>query len=229
MAHGSVFAGPWELGYAATVTNGRQELSAFAMDDNRGFGGRLHAALDAGDLVLKFGTSGYVGRTRDKQIDLVGVVPTATFDSDSTFDYREWAVGADVSLDLNRTRVRLEGILRRVKYDTGKHEPNPNNPTLQLPNRYENGVFGVVAQQLPWAGLEPFVMLEMGHLPLFPGVDTPITPSVGLNIHVTPSVLVKTHLNRTFFTARRAETRIPGLDPSSYDATSFYSRLVLVF
>ncbi|WP_437599883.1 hypothetical protein WMF28_44360 [Sorangium sp. So ce590] len=55
MAYGSMFAGPWELGYDAYVSNGR---APFAFDDNRGFGGRLHASYeDPGKLTLKLGAS----------------------------------------------------------------------------------------------------------------------------------------------------------------------------
>jgi hypothetical protein len=229
MAYGNGFVGPWELGYMATLTNGRQELSTFAFDDNRGYGGRLYASKDSGDQVLKFGVSGYAGQVRDKEVDLVSFSPT-TFASHSTFHYREWDLGADVALDLDRTHIRVEGILHRVEYDVGQHELNFFNPTQQLPNRYESSVYAVVAQDLPWLGLEPYFMGEVGYFPIpISGVDTAFTPSVGLNIHFSPSVLLKTQLGRSFFFGTRTGTQVPGADAADQNSTSFYSRLVLVF
>jgi hypothetical protein len=229
MSYGNGFVGPWELGYMATLTNGRQELSTFAFDDNRGYGGRLYASKDSGDQVLKFGVSGYGGHVRDKEVDLVSFNPT-TFSSHSTFRYREWDLGADVSLDLHRTRIRIEGIMHRVQYDTGQHELNFFNPTQQLPNRYESSVYAVFAQELPWLGLEAYVMGEVGYFPIpIPGTDTAFTPSVGLNIHFTPSVLLKTQLGRSLFFGIRSGSHVAGADAADEDNTAFYSRLVLVF
>jgi hypothetical protein len=228
-AYGNTFAGPWELGYMATLTNGRQELSTFAFDDHRGYGGRFYASKDEGDLVLKFGISGYAGTTRDKEIDLVSFVP-ATFASRSTFRYREWNLGADFALDVNQTRIRVEGILHRVVYDVGKHQISPVNPTLVLPNRYESSAYAVVAQGLPWLGLEPYLMAEVGHLPFpIPGADTAFTPSVGLNLHINPSVLFKAQLLRTMFFGLRNSSKIPNVDVSDSNVTGLFTRLILVF
>jgi hypothetical protein len=229
MAYGNAFVGPWELGYMATLTNGRQELSNFAFDDNRGFGGRLYGSKDSGDTVLKFGVSGYAGHVRDKEVDLVNFSPI-TFATHSTFRYLEWNLGADVSLDLYRTRIRIEGLMHRVQYDSGQHELNLFNPTQQLPNRYESSVYAVVAQQLPWLGLEPYVMGEVGYFPIpLPGTDTTSALSVGLNIHFSPSVLLKTQLVRSFFFGTRSGSYVAGADPANEDFSAFYSRLVLVF
>jgi hypothetical protein len=228
-AYGNAFVGPWELGYIATLTNGRQELSTFAFDDDRGYGGRLYAAKDAGDFVLKFGVSAYAGTTRDKQIDLVSFAPP-TFANRSTFRYHEWTLGADFALDVNDTRIRVEGIVHRVDYDVGQHEINPTNPTQFLPNRYETGGYAVIAQGLPWFGLEPYLMAEGGRLPFpIPGVDTAFTPSVGLNLHVHPSVLFKAQLLRSMFFSLRNSSKIPNLDVSDFNVTSLFTRLVLVF
>jgi hypothetical protein len=229
MAYGNGFVGPWELGYMATLTNGRQELSNFAFDDNRGFGGRLYLSKDSGDSVLKFGVSGYVGQVRDQEVDLVSFSPV-TFASHSTFRYREWDLGADVALDLNRTRIRIEGIMHRVQYDSGQHEVNPANPTQQLSNRYDSSVYGVVAQDLPWLGLEPYFMGEVAYFPVpLPGADMVFSPSVGLNIHFSPAVVLKTQLVRSMFFGTRSSSSVAGADAANGDVSAFYSRLVLVF
>ncbi|MBV9948555.1 MAG: hypothetical protein JOZ69_17025, partial [Myxococcales bacterium] len=228
MAYGSAFTGPWELGYMATVSNGRQELSNFAFDDNRGFGGRLYASKDAGDLVLKFGASGYIGQTRDKEIDLTAVSPSPVFQSHPTFLYHEWDVGADASIDIYKTRIRAEAFWHRVVYDRGRREASFVVPGTFAPNRYENNGYLVVAQGLPWFGLEPYLMGEVTYLP-FGGADLTVGLSAGLNVHFSPSVLLKTQLLRELWWAVRDDSRVPGDDPANLDYTSFYSRLVVVF
>jgi hypothetical protein len=115
-----------------------------------------------------------------------------------------------------------------IVYDRGLHQPDPYVPGQVQPNRYENNFYALVAHQLPWFGLEPYAMLEMGYLPLGSS-DLSVTPSSGLNVHFSPSVLLKMQVLETLFNATRSGSKSPGTDLNDWDFTSFYSRLVLVF
>lgn len=232
MVYGSkTTGGGWELGYHATVTNGRQELSNFAFDDNRGFGARLYANREDGDLTLKFGLSGYTGRVRDKQVDVVGLSPVVLLESRNTIDYRETSGGADVSLDVGPTRIRMEGAVRKVEYETGKHEQSLGlgSPGGFLPNRIATTGYALVAHQLPFWGLEPYVNFDGIFAPTGIG-DTILAPGVGLNIRFNESVMLKTQFGYAFMMNVRDSSKANAtLTPSDQNVALLASRLVLVY
>jgi hypothetical protein len=53
MAYGNAFAGSWELGYAATLSNGRQEDANLNIDGTPGYGARLYVRRDMGEVLLE--------------------------------------------------------------------------------------------------------------------------------------------------------------------------------
>ena len=61
-------------------------------------------------------------------------------------------VGADVSVDAGPLRLRTEGLARRIDYEPGKRGGSPDS-------WYTNG-YVLAAYQLPWAGIEPYVVLR---------------------------------------------------------------------
>lgn len=226
MVYGNAFKGNWELGYHATVSNGRQTVTNFALDDSRALGGRLYANLEKDGTVFKLGVSGFTGSTRNRVVDIVSANPVR-FNDYSTYEYREWLLGADASLDIDRTRFRLEGFLRKVDHEPGKHEPQDKSGRSFQPNRYEQGAFAIAAHQLPWAGLEPYLAGEIAHLPTGVG-DLVVTPSAGLNIRFNASVMLKTQVMRRMFFDIQDEGIVTAR-PAFSNTTDFYSRLVLVF
>jgi hypothetical protein len=231
MVYGSKVTGGWELGYNATLTNGRQELSNFAFDDNRGFGGRLYANREDGDFTIKVGFSGYTGRVRDKEIDVVGLSPGVQLSSHSTFEYREIAGGADLSIDAGPTRIRAEGSVRRVQYDSGKHEANQGlgAPGATQANRFATSAYVLVAHQLPFWGLEPFVMMDSIFAPIGIG-DTTLIPGGGFNVRFNAAIQLKTQIGYAIlFNWRQSSKDNATFDPSDNRAAVFASRLVLVY
>lgn len=226
MIFGSTLTGAWELGYIATLTNGRQELSAFDFDDDKAFGGRVFARCD-GDVRSQFGVSFYEGDNNDKVVNLTQVSPSLKFENSESFRYREWSIGADASLDIGPTRIRTEGLVRRVEYDPGKREPS--DPTFApgsfRPDSYTTTAYALVAHQLPWAGLEPFLFSEFVHGPLTVG-DTLLIGSGGLNVHFTPATTLKMQLSRAHIFNARADGPP---DPSQNDTTVLFTRLVLAY
>jgi hypothetical protein len=226
-AFGNTFKGDWELGYAATVTNGRQELSNFAFDDNRGFGGRLYANNEKGDVSMKYGASFYTGRTHDQEIDVTSISPV-TIAQKTTFNYREVVGGLDASLDIGRTRIRLEGVMSHVQYDAGKHEAVDQAPGLFKPNEIGASGYALVAHQLPWVPVEPYAMFGALHSSaLGLGGDLILNPSLGVNIRFNKSVMLKTQASRTLFTDLRGHG--DQHETAKNNITQLYSRLVLVF
>jgi hypothetical protein len=231
MLYGSKTTGGWELGYNATLTNGRQELSNFAFDDHRGYGARLFANREDGDLTIKFGLSGYTGRVRDKVVDVVGISPTVQLSNYSTLDYREYVGGADVSVDAGRTRLRAEAAVRRVTYEPGKRDPavGLGSPGGVQPDRFSTTAYFLVAHQLPFWGLEPFAVFDSIFAPIGIG-DTILSPGGGFNIRFIDAVQLKSQFNYGFaLNLREVSKETATGNPSDSNIALLSSRLVLVY
>ncbi|WP_437815324.1 hypothetical protein [Sorangium sp. So ce1078] len=224
MVYGNMFAGPWELGYNAYVSNGRNENAPFAFDDNRGFGGRLHASYeDPGKLTLKLGASFIASRARDWVVDLkIGeFAPTIH----STWSFREYTGAGDVSLDVGKTRLRAEAAVVRVVHDEGKR---PGGAGFFAPDAWKTSTYAVAAHRLDFLNMEPFVIGAALHAP-FNFHDTMFQLGGGLNFYITPDVTVRTQVLRTIMTIMREENEVPGFPVPDFHTTSALARLILAF
>lgn len=231
MLFGSSFAGPWELGYMATLSNGRQELSNYDFDDDKAYGGRVFARND-GETRTQLGLSYYFGDAEDQELNVASIDPLEIVE-ETTVAYQEHVMGADVSVDLGPTRIRAEGLVRRLSYEQGKRpsaSPLYADPGAQTPDEILSTAYLIVAHQLPWAGLEPYVFAEGLHGPL--GVsDTASVLSAGLNVHFTEATQLKTQVSRALFWNTRSDSDSNGIasDPSLNNTTILVSRLVMAF
>ncbi|WP_437969813.1 hypothetical protein WMF04_11185 [Sorangium sp. So ce260] len=220
MAYGSVFAGPWELGYDAYVSNGRNEDAPFAFDDNRGFGGRLHASYeDPGKLTLKLGASFLTDRARDWVADTKPDSPEP--DIRATWAFREYIAGGDVSLDVGKTRLRAEAMVVRVIYDQGARQEIV--PGMYQVDAWRTSAYVLAAHRMNFLNMEPFILGATLYGPFF-GTDTLLQIGGGLNFYITPDVTLRTQVRQVFFTALREETETPEVD-----TTSVMARLILAF
>lgn len=229
MAYGNTFAGSWELGYAATLSNGRQETATLNVDGTLGYGGRLYARRETGDVNSTFGLSFFTGKTRDKVVSIKANQPEVVWDQTSTFEYNEYVMGADVSLDVGHTRIRSEGVLRRVVYTPGKRELTNQllAPGGQEPDKWQQSVYLLVAQQLPEPldMFEPYLWAEAFETPTLVG-DGIFMGSVGLNVHFNSAITWKNqYAHAKFFDWMYKST----YDISKNDLDQFYSRLVMAF
>jgi hypothetical protein len=229
MVYGNAFAGSWELGYAATLSNGRQEESTLNVDGYLGYGGRLYARRDTGDVNTTLGVSFFTGKTRDKTVAVTGVAPI-TWSTSSTFEYNEYVMGADASLDVGHTRIRAEGVVRRLQYTPGKREllNQVLQPGGRAPDKWEHTAYLLVAQQLPWKSLdmfEPYLWAEALQTPTIIG-DGAFVSSVGLNVHFNPAITWKNQVSHIVFFDWMYDSPF---DNSKNNVNQFYSRLVMAF
>ncbi|MDF3065122.1 MAG: hypothetical protein K0R38_723 [Polyangiaceae bacterium] len=228
MAYGSTFAGSWELGYAATLSNGRQEDANLNIDGTIGGGGRLYARRDTGRVNSTFGLSFFTGKSRDKVVSVTGVDPI-TFRSESTFEYNEYVTGADVSLDIGSTRIRSEGVVRRSTYTPGKRQllNQVLQPQGSAPDKWEHSFYVLVAQQLPGAldMFEPYVWAEAFQTPTIIG-DGTFVGSAGLNVRFNPAITWKNQYSRVWLFDWLYDSPY---DNSTNNLHQFYSRLVMAF
>ncbi|WP_437939048.1 hypothetical protein [Sorangium sp. So ce341] len=229
MIYGNAFAGPWELGYDAYVSNGRNENAPFAFDDNRGFGGRLHASYeDPGKLTLKLGASFIASHARDWVVDYKLNAPSP--DIHSTWSFQEYTGAGDVSLDIGKTRVRAEAAVVRVVYDEGKRQGGFGS---YAPDAWKTSTYAVAAHRLDFLNMEPFVIGAMLHAP-FLGHDTMFQVGGGLNFYITPDVTLRTQVLRTIMTVlREQESTAPALPAlpalEDFHTTAALARLILAF
>lgn len=227
MAYGNTFAGEWELGYALTFSNGRQELSNFNVDDKFGYGGRAYVRRDTGSLNSTFGLSYFTGTTSDQEINVVGINPV-TFAKPTVWEYHEHVFGADLSLDIDATRIRAEGMVRRQTFTSGLRPPGDAifAPGSVVGDKWQYSAYLLVAHQLPWAGIEPYLWTELLQAPSSVLADGIFVASLGVNIHFNPAIQLKTQVGRAMFFDWLYEH--PG-SASADDVTQVYSRLVMAF
>ncbi len=215
-AHGSFYTSSWELGYSVYVGNGRTP-SQVDFTEEKTVGGRLFASTTGTAVKAKFGVSGYRAPRSDMRKEVVSLLPYLV-ETQQTVEGTEWAAGADISVDAGPFRLRTEGLVRRVDFEPGKREG-------RTPNHYFSNGYVIMAYQLPWAGLEPYVYVEGMHWPSIIG-DTAVIPSVGLNVHFNPAVQLKTQYGRAyFFDTSQKENR----NPSDNDVQNVSARLVVSF
>ncbi len=189
-ALGSFHRGAWELGYFAYVSNGRT-LGQLDPTADKMLGARLFMRR-ALPHRLTLGVSGLTGRYSNEAPIFVGKsLVDYTFERREEVAYRETSVGADLSLDVGALRLRSELVYKIYRGETGKREPAFDRPYLAIPDHDETAFYVLGAYRLPWWGLEPFLYFEVYRFPT-PLSDGQLMPSVGLNIHFTTTVQLKT-------------------------------------
>ncbi len=230
-ALGSFFAGDWEVAYRAWLTNGRTEISTLDFTDDKAFGGRFFAKKDGGTVRSQFGASYHHGRVSDKIVDITGAPPVTesiTFNNYESEAYVENIMGVDISVDVGDLRIRSEATAQLRRFEEGKRRNvgiSSPIPGAQYADYWRKSVYGLVAYQLPWWGLEPYfygeVMQQDWELP-----DGLAMIAPGLNIRFNPSAQLKTQFTRAIFFNWKHEK--PG-DESFNNVTSVLARLVLAF
>jgi hypothetical protein len=145
---------PWTLGYHLHVSNGRT-VGQVDLTDNKAVGGRLFAST-RDPFPIKLGLSGYWGTSEDGNHTVTGGRTT-------TWAFTEYAVGADLSMDLGALRIRSELVINWTEYKEGKHATLLG---LMMADTMRLGTYLVVAYRLPWLGLEPLAMIEWLRYPV---------------------------------------------------------------
>jgi hypothetical protein len=141
----------------------------------------------------------------------------------------EYVMGADASLDVGHTRIRTEGVVRRLTYTPGKREQLNQvlAPGGTTPDKWEHSIYLLAAQQLPEPidMLEPYIWAEAFQTPTLVG-DGVFVGSVGLNVHFNPAVTWKNQFGYVKFFDWMYDSPF---DNSRENMKQFYSRLVMAF
>ncbi len=210
---------PWSLEYHLYASNGRQ-LGSTDFDEDKAFGGRVVLGTRR-PIGFRVGASFFTGSsedvrtapgvTRDGMLGLVKVTQVA-------FD--ELAGAGDIALDIDRLRIRSELVVVRRIYEDGKRDSYGG---ITIPDNVQLGTYLLVAYELPWYRLEPYVVGEYIRSPM-PGVaDGFEVIGGGLNIYLTDATQL-----RLFATYSKAIV-VDGADPEGVDVKAVGARLVVAF
>jgi hypothetical protein len=177
---------PWTYGYHLTVSNGRQ-ATLVDFTDNKAVGGRLFARY-SGDVELQIGLTGYWGQYDDLVKNLISPEPLV-IESVQTVARDETALGADLSLDVGKTRLRSEAMISTARYRKGKRieailEPGGGYDS----DRIRYNWYGILSHRISWA--EPLVQIDFEHIPTGRG-DAVLQAGAGVNTYFSPTSHIK--------------------------------------
>jgi hypothetical protein len=221
-AFGRFPALPWTFGYHAYVSNGRQP-GQVDFEDDKAVGGRLWAQARS-PVPITIGASGYTGRYEDvaKTYGLMDGQISAT--TRETIAYRDYALSGDLSIDIDRLRLRTEGVVRWQLYEDGKRPSSPLTPGTTSADTMYVGAYVMAAYQLPWHGLEPVAVAEIVRVATFVG-EYSMRFGGGLNVYLSEVATLRTSYVYAFFFDGEDSDR----DLSRSKVHSVASRLILAF
>jgi hypothetical protein len=220
-AFGRFQALPWTLGYHLYVSNGRQPGQLDYADD-KAIGTRLWAQTRR-PIPMTFGVSGYTGRYEFVE-KLYSLEPGGGFhvEENESVAYREHAIAADASVDIDELRLRTEGFLRWRLFEAGKR--TSTLPGTEDADVLYGGAYALAAYRLPWLGLEPLVQFDLLRVSTAFG-EYFARSSVGLNIYFDPAVVLR--LN--YFYTRSFDLKGPSRELNHDNFNAVASRLSIAF
>ncbi|MBN2573967.1 MAG: hypothetical protein JXP73_05320 [Deltaproteobacteria bacterium] len=184
----------WELGYTATVSNGRSD-GVLDLGDSKAFGGRLFARRQ-GQLGLLIGASAlYQPYRRNREQFGPGADGGITYSNTRVVERTMLTLGNDISIDYRGLRVRSELVYFQTEYTPGLREaalqdaPPQGRGGLAPDSRQFNWSI-IVAYR--WWKLEPYLRSEVFMTSPSQGLITRVwSPGAGLNLYIRPSVILK--------------------------------------
>ena len=188
---GSYPIAPWELGYFATVSNGRTD-GILDAGDAKAYGGRLFARRH-GELSLALGGSVLYQPYR-KNLEQFGLAADGniTFASTRVVERAMLTLGTDLSIDYRGLRLRNEVVMYQVRYTPGKRESQAGAPIGGLAPDSRNINWSALIAYRLWR-IEPYFFTELFVCsPTAPTLTEVWTPGAGVNVYLRPNVIVKT-------------------------------------
>lgn len=228
---GSFFMEDWELAYRAWITNGREDMTSLDFNDDKAVGTRVFLRNEVGKVKSQIGASVHHGRVADKVVNITQIPTSAQsvdFQVEETMAYYETILGLDLSLDINNTRIRTEGVAQLELYEEGKRGvPSPESEVYNAvpANDWAFGGYLIIAQRLNFWGLEPYLYGDMMQKNRA-FADGTVTAGPGLNVHFNPSAMLKLQATRGIVFDWTED--LPS-DASRNNTDSFVARVVIAF
>jgi len=193
--HGAYSLKATKLGYHLTLSNGRGPVDSYHdFDRNKAVGGRLFVETRAIPGTLTVGTSFYKGLYTDRAeinaVDSSSGEAVLSITRPITSQYHELSLAGDAKWEWQKLQVQSELIMNEVAYDVREQKPSLVGPFLTADFR-RWGVYGLVAYQLPWLPVMPYVIVEYYNFSNRPEVPAAYGTYLGLNIRPIPRVTLK--------------------------------------
>lgn len=219
---GQVPVSSWQLSYHVAVSNGRMTgpgaagrrvWPSFDLTDDKMISGRLMLGR-SGARTLRFGVSAYWGRTAEDARDVRQLDPIRLTQQIGV-ELEEWGVGADVSWDPWRLRLRAEFLYSEFRYP-GARPASALYPTDLEPDSAQSAGYLLVSLPLELGsiGFEPYLYAEaLWQPPTFAPLDLGGMASAGFNVDLTTNVRFKLQYGWQFlFEATNGEVRYSAID-----------------
>jgi hypothetical protein len=193
--HGSRAVGDSSLGYALTLSNGRGPADTYLdLDNNKGIGGRL--VLETRWLdEFKLGVAAYTGTYSARSHSYGLREGEVEAESVLTERYSELGMAADLRARWGPLLVHAELISRQAAFDDDARPPDLVVPDAQQPDYFSYGGYVLAGVRLPWLRLMPYATAEYMR-PQWRTVPNMYVGALGVNFPVTPTVTLKTQLQR---------------------------------
>jgi hypothetical protein len=187
----------WQLGYHATVSNGRTD-GVLDIGDSKAYGGRLFARRH-GELGLLFGASAlYQPYRRDREQFGMDASGNVTYTTTRVVEKTMLTLGNDISVDYRGLRLRHEIVMFQARYSPGKRDaPEQARGGLDPDSRQYNWSLTVAYRY--W-NVEPYVRTEVFYCSPSQAIATKIlSPGVGVNLYFRPTVILKLNWSSPHF------------------------------
>jgi hypothetical protein len=181
---------PWELGYFATVSNGRSD-GILDVGDSKAYGGRVFARRQ-GELSLALGGS-LLYQPYRKNLDQFGLGADGSISYTSTrvVERTGLTLGGDLSVDFRSLRLRSELVMYQVHYTPGRRDVPAGAPSGALSTDTRNVNWSMLLAYRLWK-IEPYLFSEMFVCsPTQPTLTEIWAPGVGGNIYLRTNVIIK--------------------------------------
>ena len=191
------------LAYHLTLSNGRGPVEQYQdYDNNKAIGGRLYLrGYWLGDLTI--GASGYGGTVTDQRQEVdVAAQSVKWFNFER---YRELALAADVRWLWNSIHFQAEVAVHQKVWDDGARPPIANfNMTVagSQPDVRRIGWYALLGYRLPWFNIMPYLLYtyyDTDERAVLVGASKVEEYAGGLNIRLTPRVVLKAEWGRAIF------------------------------
>jgi hypothetical protein len=231
--HGTTLARDLELGYAVTVSNGRNPFSDLKDSDwDKGVGLRLHASSLLKTLRWKLGFSLYSGDYSFKKKVLV-LAPQMDMEEELEVLYRETALGVDLALDWGPFVLHWELMANWRNYADGRRGPADlwefipfdvvSLPSIrasssglgEAADKRSLGSYGILAYRLPLRrfNIRPFIHAFYVDFTDNSSTDDLLGLSAGINWRIRGKVVFKVeHLVYRFLNHRPAHYALAGME-----------------
>ena len=186
---GSYPIAPWELGYAATVSNGASD-GILDVGDSKAYGGRVFAHR-SGELSLTLGGSALYQPYRKNQSQFgLAADGSLTYSSTRVVERSGLTLGGDLSVDYRGLRLRSEMVMYQKRYTPGERDTTNDVMGGLAPDERDVSWYTLLAYR--FGRLEPYLFSDLFVISPTQSLTEAWLPGLGVNVYLQPNVIVKT-------------------------------------